>query len=134
MRVADELSLASLGMDVTPTVIFGIPNCDTVKAVRRTIAEAGLDVVFHNYRTDGVPTDKLTGWMNQHGWEAVLNRSGTTWRRLSEQERSAVVDTPTAVALAVEHDAVIRRPIIEWTDGSITIGRADAVSRLSPAT
>ena len=104
------------------TTLFGISNCDTVKRSRAWLAERGVDVAFHDFKSRGVPDDRLDAWVRQHGWEAVLNRRGTTWRKLPESAREAVVDADTAIALMREQPSLIRRPVVEWSGGEITIG------------
>ena len=102
--------------------LYGIPNCDTVKRARAWLAERGAEPAFHDFKKAGVPADRLDAWLQAAGWEAVLNRKGTTWRKLDEAEREAVVDAASARRLMLAQPSVIKRPVVEWPDGAITVG------------
>jgi Spx/MgsR family transcriptional regulator len=102
--------------------LYGIPNCDTVKRARAWLAAQGYDAVFHDFKKAGVPPDRLDAWLAAVGWERLLNRKGTSWRQLDEAERAAVVDAPSAGALMLRQPSVIKRPVVEWDDGRITVG------------
>ena len=102
--------------------LYGIPNCDTVKKARAWLAEAGREVAFHDFKKLGVPEDRLAAWLAAAGWEKLLNRQGTMWRKLPDEERAAVVDAASAAALMRRVPSVIKRPVVEWPDGSITVG------------
>jgi Spx/MgsR family transcriptional regulator len=102
--------------------LYGIPNCDTVKRARAWLTEHGFEVEFHDFKKQGVPADGLDAWVAAVGWETVLNRKGNTWRRLSDVERDAVVDAATARTLMLDQPSVIKRPVVEWADGRITVG------------
>ncbi len=94
------------------TTLYGIPNCDTVKKARAWLAGRGVDVAFHDYRKQGVPEAELRGWVQALGWEALLNRKGTTWRKLDAAQQAAVTDARSAVALMLQQPSVIRRPVL----------------------
>lgn len=94
------------------TTLYGIPNCDTVKKARAWLAAQGVEYGFHDYKKAGVPEDRLRGWVARVGWEALLNRAGTTFRKLPEAER-ADLDEARAVALMLAHPSAIRRPVTE---------------------
>ena len=102
--------------------VFGIPNCDTVKKARTWLTAHGVDFVFHDFKKLGVPADLLPGWLAAVGWEKLLNRKGTTWRQLDDATRAAVVDAATASALMLAHPSVIKRPVVVWADGRLTVG------------
>lgn len=102
--------------------VHGIPNCDTVKRARAWLGERGVNHRFHDFRRDGVPAEALDGWIARLGWERLLNRQGTTWRRLPEAERAAVVDAASARALMLRQPSVIKRPVVAWADGSASVG------------
>ena len=102
--------------------LYGIPNCDTVKRARAWLAEHGHDAVFHDFKKAGVPSERLDAWLAAAGWEVLLNRKGTTWRQLSDADRQAVIDAPSARALMLRLASVIKRPVVEWDDGRITVG------------
>lgn len=102
--------------------LYGISNCDTVKKARVWLAEHGVDVRFHDFKKSGVPVDRLQAWLGSAGWERLLNRQGTTWRKLDEATRAGVTDAATAAALMQAQPSVIKRPVVEWADGSVTVG------------
>ncbi len=102
--------------------LYGIPNCDTVKKARAWLAEHGVAHDFHDFKKAGVPEDRLDAWLQAVGWEALLNRKGTTWRQLDDAERAAVVDAASARALMRRQSSVIKRPVAEWPDGRISVG------------
>jgi Spx/MgsR family transcriptional regulator len=102
--------------------VFGIPNCDTVKKARVWLAERGLHVTFHDFKKQGVPADLLPPWIAAVGWELLVNRKGTTWRKLDEADRLAVVDSASATALMLSNPSVIKRPVVAWADGHISVG------------
>jgi Spx/MgsR family transcriptional regulator len=92
--------------------LYGIPNCDTVRKARAWLAARGVEVAFHDYRKQGVPEQPLRAWMKALGWEKLLNRQGSTWRRLEPARQAAVTDADSAVALMREQPSVIRRPVL----------------------
>jgi len=104
------------------TTLHGIANCDTVKRARAWMAEHGVAYTFHDFAKAGVPADRLGAWVDACGWEALLNRKGTTWRKLEEASRDAVVDAASASALMRAHPSCIKRPVVDWADGDITVG------------
>ncbi len=104
------------------THLYGIPNCDTVKKARAWLDAAGVDHLFHDLRKQVVPLDHLERWVDRLGWETVLNRRGTTWRQLDAAERDGVRDAASAMVLMRAHPTLIRRPVVEWPDGRLTIG------------
>ena len=104
------------------TTLYGIPNCDTVKRARDWLATHGVAHEFHDFKKAGVPADRLQAWVDAAGWERVLNRKGTTWRKLDAALQAAVVDGPSAQALMREQASVIKRPVVDWDDGRITVG------------
>jgi arsenate reductase len=104
------------------STLYGIPNCDTVKRARAWLAERGVEHHFHDFKKAGVPADRLQAWLASAGWERVLNRQGTTWRKLDAPTQAAVTDAASAAALMQAQPSVIKRPVVEWADGAITIG------------
>ena len=82
-------------------ILFGIPNCDSVKKARDWLAEHGCAYQFHDFKKDGVPADALARWMQAVGWEVLLNRKGTTWRKLDAALQASVGDAASAAALVV---------------------------------
>ncbi|WP_026973081.1 ArsC family reductase [Aliagarivorans marinus] len=93
-----------------PTV-FGISNCDTIRKARRWLSDNGIDYSFHDYRKDGLEQAQLTQWCETLGWEALLNKRGTTFRQLSDEQKAGL-DQAKAIALMLEHPAMIKRPLL----------------------
>jgi Spx/MgsR family transcriptional regulator len=102
--------------------LYGIPNCDTVKRARAWLTGQGEAHHFHDFKRDGVPPARLDAWLQAVGWEVLLNRKGTTWRQLPEAQRAAVADAAAARALILKAPSLIKRPVVEWEDGRITVG------------
>lgn len=102
--------------------LYGIANCDTVKRARAWLAGQGVDHAFHDYKKAGVPQGELPRWIDALGWERLLNRAGTTWRKLPEAQRAGVVDGTSAAALMLAQPSVIKRPLVQWPDGSLSVG------------
>jgi Spx/MgsR family transcriptional regulator len=102
--------------------VYGIPNCDTVKRARAWLDEQGLAYQFHDYKKAGVPADLLPRWMAELGWDKVINRAGTTWRKLDETTKAGVSDAASAAALAQAQPSVIKRPLVQWADGRLSLG------------
>jgi Spx/MgsR family transcriptional regulator len=102
--------------------LYGIPNCDTVKRARAWLAGRGVEHRFHDFKRQGVPPDRLERWLQAVGWETLLNRKGTTWRQLAAAQREGVTDADSARALILQAPSVIKRPVVDWADGAITVG------------
>ncbi|WPG19787.1 ArsC family reductase [Kosakonia cowanii] len=92
--------------------MYGIKNCDTIKKARRWLEAEQVEYRFHDYRVDGIDVDLLRPAVAELGWEALLNTRGTTWRKLDEAQRAAVVDAESAIALMIEMPAMIKRPLL----------------------
>ena len=112
--------------------LFGIANCDAVKRARTWLTQHGVAAVFHDFKKVGVPAEALDRWIAAVGWQPLVNRQGSTWRKLDDAARAAVVDGASARALMQAQPSVIKRPVIEWPDGAITVGfdAADFARRL----
>ena len=102
-------------------ILYGIPNCDTVKKARTWLDDHGVDYQFHDFKKQGVPPEQLTRWTQAAGWEKVLNRKGTTWRKLDPAAQAGVQDSTSAQALMLANPSVIKRPVVDWDKG-ITVG------------
>jgi Spx/MgsR family transcriptional regulator len=96
--------------------LYGIANCDTLKKARRWLDANGLTHAFHDYKKQGVDAAKLARWVNEAGWETVLNRSGTTFRKLPEAEREGL-DAARAISVMLANPSAIKRPIVEHPCG-----------------
>jgi arsenate reductase len=105
--------------------LYGIPNCDTVKKARAWLAAHAQDVAFHDFKKQGVDPAWLREVAAQTGWQALLNTRGTTWRKLTDAEKSAAGDEAGVIALMVAQPSVIKRPVLE-RDGRYHVGFADA--------
>ncbi len=102
--------------------LFGIPNCDTVKKARTWLAANGISYQFHDFKKQGVPEAQLDNWLATVGWETVVNRKGTTWRGLDEATQASVVDAASARAVMLGSPSVVKRPVVVWADGTVTVG------------
>jgi len=94
------------------TILFGIKNCDAIKKARNWLSEHDIEFQFHDYRTDGLEQPQLEQWCQELGWEQLLNRRGTTWRKLPDEIKDAI-DEASAIALMLEQPAMIKRPLLE---------------------
>ncbi|WP_129793234.1 ArsC family reductase [Sphingosinicella sp. CPCC 101087] len=95
--------------------LYGIRNCDTVKKARAWLDARGIAYDFHDYKTQGIDAPRLRGWAKELGWERLLNRSGTTFRKLSDSQK-ADLDEEKAVGLMTEQPSMIRRPVLDLGD------------------
>ena len=103
----------------TPHVtLYGIPNCDTVKKSRAWLTGHGIDYTFHDFKKQGVPAAELAKWITALGWEPLVNKKGSTWRKLSAESQAAVTDAASAQALMLREPSVIKRPVVVSESGS----------------
>jgi arsenate reductase (glutaredoxin) len=102
--------------------LYGIANCDTVKKSRAWLQAKGHAASFHDFKKAGMPADRLDAWLAAVGWEKLLNRKGTTWRGLDEAVQTSVVDAASARRVMLANASVVKRPVVEWADGAITVG------------
>jgi arsenate reductase len=102
--------------------LYGIPNCDTVKKARTWLVDHGVDYTFHDFKKQGVPEARLDHWLATVGWETVLNRKGTTWRGLDEATKGSVVDAASARVVVLAAPSTVKRPVVAWADGKVTVG------------
>jgi arsenate reductase (glutaredoxin) len=93
--------------------VYGIPNCNTVKKALTWLDENGVDYEFHNFKKEGVTKEKLEDWMSQYPWEKIMNRAGMTFRKLSDEEKAAIIDANSAAKVLMDKTSMIKRPIIE---------------------
>lgn len=107
---------------VPQVVVHGIANCDTVKLARGWLDANGVTYRFHDFKKNGVPPDDLANWMADLGWERLLNRQGTTWRKLDDDARNAVQDAASASELMKSQPSVIKRPVVRWGNDALTVG------------
>ena len=93
--------------------LYGIPGCDTVKKARKWLDAHAIAYIFHDYKKQGAPQERLQEWVSVLGCDTVLNKRGTTWRKLSEAIKTVELTDTAAVDLMVEHTSLIKRPILE---------------------
>jgi Spx/MgsR family transcriptional regulator len=101
--------------------LYGIPNCDTVKKSRAWFDAQGIAYQFHDFKKQGVPQSALQQWVKTLGWEALVNKKGTTWRALDAAAQAAVKDDASAIALMLAQPSVIKRPVVQRA-GQLTVG------------
>ncbi|MEX1147239.1 MAG: ArsC family reductase [Sphingomonadales bacterium] len=99
-----------------PITVHGIANCDTIRRARKWLEENGVAHRFHDYRKDGVEVEMLRPWVNALGVDALLNRRGTTWRSLGDDDRARVEggNAEAALSLMATHPALIKRPLFDF--------------------
>jgi len=107
-------------------VIYGIPNCDTIKKVITWFNDNKISYEFHDYKKLGIAPAKLRNWIRQAGLETVLNRKSTTWRELDAKTQVSITNEKAAIALMAENTSIIKRPVIEKGDKVITVGFNEA--------
>ncbi|MEM7207053.1 MAG: ArsC family reductase [Pseudomonadota bacterium] len=100
--------------------LYGIKNCDTIKKARKWLEHNDVDYQFHDYRVDGVEKSLLKKWCEDAGWETLLNRRGTTWRKLPEADREGI-NEDRAIELMCEQPALIKRPVL-LKAGTLIVG------------
>jgi arsenate reductase len=103
-----------------PATLYGIRNCDTMKKAWTWLDQKGVAYDFHDYRKQGLDRARLAGWVGQVGWERLLNRAGTTFRKLPEADRQGV-DEAKAISLMLAQPAMIKRPVLE-TEAGLLVG------------
>ncbi|MBE7417182.1 MAG: arsenate reductase [Ideonella sp.] len=102
--------------------VYGLAGCDTVRRARAWLDAAGRTHTLHDFKHAGVPASRLDAWLDSAGWQALLNRRGSTWRRLDAAAQTRVTEAASARALMLAQPSVIKRPVVEWGDGRITVG------------
>ena len=93
--------------------IYGIPNCDTMKKARKWLDNNNLEYEFHDYKKLGVPEKNLKSWVKKAGWEVVLNKRGTTWRKLDDSVKNNI-DEDSSIQVMLENASAIKRPVLEY--------------------
>lgn len=100
--------------------IYGIKNCDTMKKARAWLDGKGVAYAFHDYKSSGIDRSRLEAWARQVGWEALLNRAGTTFRKLPDEEKAGLTEAK-AIALMMVQPSMIKRPVLE-ADRKLLVG------------
>ncbi len=101
--------------------IYGIKNCDMMKKARSWLEKQGVDYAFHDYKTAGIDRERLMRWCKKVGWETLLNRAGTTFRKLPDRDKAAL-DEGKAVELMLAQPSMIKRPVLELGGGKLVVG------------
>ncbi len=99
-------------------VMYGIPNCDTVKKARAWLDKHHINYHFHDYKKQGIDEDQLIDWIKRLGWQQLINKRGTTWRKLDDKTKTDMNDQLT-IRVMMENTSIIKRPLIEFNDQSI---------------
>jgi arsenate reductase len=100
--------------------LYGIKNCDTMKKARAWLDAKGVSYAFHDYKADGIDGARLESWARSVGWETLLNRAGTTYRKLPDADKAGL-DEGTALALMLDQPSMIKRPVLDL-DGRLVVG------------
>jgi arsenate reductase (glutaredoxin) len=103
--------------------IYGIANCDTIKRTRAWFVEHQVQTQFHDYKKLGVPEAELARWVDALGWQVLLNRQGTTWRKLTPEQQATAHDAPSAIQLMLAQASLIKRPVVTRA-GVVIVGYA----------
>ena len=95
-------------------IVYGIPNCDTIKKTLDWFKKNKMPIIFHDYKNEGIKKDKLTVWCKQVGWQLLLNKKSTTWRMLPAEDQRKIINQAAAIQIMIEQTSIIKRPIIEY--------------------
>lgn len=101
--------------------VYGIKNCDTVKKALNWLNENNIAFEFHDYKKLGISREKLEQWLTQTNWQTLINKQGTTFKKLSDEEKNAITDNESAIEIMLSKNSIIKRPIIE-KDSIFAIG------------
>jgi arsenate reductase (glutaredoxin) len=101
--------------------IYGIKNCDTMKKARAWLDKRGVAYAFHDYKTQGIARGRIEGWEKKVGWETLLNRAGTTFRKLPDKDKTGI-NTDKALRLMLAQPSMIKRPVLELGGGKLLVG------------
>ncbi len=104
-----------------PITIYGIKNCDTMKKARAFLDKHKVDYAFHDYKTAGIDKDRLEGWAKKAGWETLLNKAGTTFKKLPDKDKDGLSERK-AIALMLAQPSMIKRPVLELPRGKLLVG------------
>ena len=102
--------------------VYGIANCSTVKKARQWLTDQGQDYQFHDFKKAAPQAADITRWQQAVGWEKLLNRQGQTWRKLDAATQARITDAASAAAFLQQQPSAIKRPVVQWPSGTITIG------------
>jgi arsenate reductase (glutaredoxin) len=110
-----------VGEGALSATIYGIKNCDTMKKARAWLDKHGVAYAFHDYKTEGISRERLDRWEKKVGWEILLNRAGTTFRKLPDKDKNSL-DAKKALALMLAQPSTIKRPVLELAGGKLLVG------------
>jgi Spx/MgsR family transcriptional regulator len=103
-------------------IVYGIKNCNTVKTALTWLKNHNIEFEFHDYKAKGISEAKLKEWSKQVGYESLVNKRGTTWRKLDEKTQASITNQKNAIELMKEKTSVIKRPLIEIDDKVVALG------------
>ena len=106
------------------TTLYGIPNCDTIRKAKRWLQDNQVEFQFHDFRKDGLDKAQLQAWVEELGWEVLLNKRGTTWRKVSDEQK-AKIDKDSAIELLLAEPAMIKRPVLDLGARRVVVFQAD---------
>ncbi len=109
--------------------LYGLPNCDTTRKALAWLKEQKVTFAFHDYKQKGITKEKLEAWCKKLGWETIFNKRSTTWRELGEAEHNKVINQATAIKIMMEHNSIIKRPIIEFKKNIFVGFKEDEIKR-----
>ncbi len=104
-----------------PITIYGIKNCDTMKKARAWLDKAGVEYAFHDYKSAGIEKDRLEKWSKKAGWAVLLNKAGTTFKKLPDKDKEGLSEAK-AIKLMLAQPAMIKRPVLELGGGKLLVG------------
>ena len=110
----------------TMYIVYGIPNCDTIKKSVAWLQKHRIPYAFHDYKKEGIATAKLKTWSKQVGWETILNKKSSTWRELGEARQASINNEKAAIAVMAENNSIIKRPVIEKDSKVVAVGFDEA--------
>ena len=108
-------------MKALPITIYGVKNCDTMKKARAWLDSHGVEYEFHDYKTAGIERERLERWAKKVGWEILLNRAGTTFRKLPDKDKDGLTEKK-AIALMLAQPSMIKRPVLDLGGGKLLVG------------
>jgi arsenate reductase (glutaredoxin) len=104
-----------------PIMIYGIKNCDTMKKARAWLDKQGVDYAFHDYKVSGIDRERLERWSKKVGWETLLNRAGTTFKKLPDKDKEGLTEKK-AIALMLAQPSMVKRPVLDLGGGKLVVG------------
>jgi arsenate reductase len=106
---------------VVPTTLYGIKNCDRMKKARAWLDKRGVAYDFHDYKSKGIEREQLERWAKKVGWEVLLNRAGTTFKKLPDKDKTGLTEKK-AIALMLAQPSMIKRPVLDFGGGKLMVG------------